>query len=251
MKIEQQLKRTAIAFLALGLLAQVNAVEPQSVQTQKQPQKTPKKLFSTMLKEHVIGIAEKELDKGLYKGFLNPAVVHNTEKKLYQFKKNPDVQVTDLTKKLIALKQHVAIIEKLEEGMSNAIYVNEMVPNKPQERTYKLHNMSNKGGDYIEVQVKGYGGNVYFIKVPQDDAKEIFKAFAITKEMKSKSIDELPEFLDNIKSNNETKKIIENYLPKTLDTILHDCREQFSQESQDFIKNRQIKQNESVPNDGY
>jgi hypothetical protein len=252
MKITKKLNSATLAFLALGFLAQVDAVEPQSVQTQQQPQKNPKKLFSTMLKEHVIRIAEKELDKGGYKGFLNSAVVYNTEKKLHQFKKNPDVKLADINTKIIALKQQVAIIEKLEEGMSDAIYVNEIVPNKPQNRTYKIHDMLLHKDGYIDVQVKEYVGKPYSTIVPQDDAKEIFKAFTITKEIKSKSIDDLPEFLERIKSDSDTKKIIEKYLPnKTLDTILNDCREQFNQESRDFIKKHTNKPGKSAPNDGY
>lgn len=252
MKITKKLRSTALAFFALSLLAQVNAVESQDVQTQKNPEK----IYSTSLKEHMIKLAKTELNKG----FLTPEVEKNTRQELDQFKKDPNVGLEEVHK-MIVLKQQAAIIEKIEEGMSDAVYDNDRYPGKGNRRTYKLHQMYTDGKVYdnkqwtgkyhIGVRVKNSNGLVYDTIVPQDIANEIFEVFVITEHMKSQSIDEFELFLERIKLIDIIRQKIEKFLPEPLHIIRDKCNEKFRQESLDFTKNRQIKQNESVPNDGY
>lgn len=253
MKITKKLNSATLAFLALGLLAQVNAVEPQDVQPQDmQPQKNPEKLFSARVKEYMIELAKKELDKG----FLTPEVASNNRQKLDQFQQDPDAKVADLNQKLIGLKQQVAIIEKLENGINRQF--RQRVPREISKGAYlkepKVIDVV-KHPNYIDLRVDYGHGDVQSVWLLSDkkalDKEAMWTVFTTTKEMKSKSIDEFPQFLESIKSNDDTKKLIGQYSLKQLGNILDDCRDEFNQEIGAFIKKHTNKPGKYAPADGY
>jgi hypothetical protein len=265
MKITKKLNSATLAFLALGFLAQVNAVEPLGVQPQDvqplgvqpqdmqpqdmQPQKNPEKPNVTRFKEHMVELAKKELDKG----FLTPEVANSNRQKLDQFLQDPDSKAADLSQILIGLTQQVAIIEKLEEGMNRKIRrtVPREIIHNVQIKNPKLIDVV-KTLNYIDVKVDFGKGDVKSVGFGKNSLEKeaLWTVFTITKEMKNKSIDEFPQFLEQIKSNDEKKNLIGEYSLKKLDQMLNDCRMACSQELSLFHK-KNTKNAKSAPNDGY